>query len=37
MLSWPLTASGWHSWLAEGIKKEGELWKLTEVIERERL
>lgn len=32
MRSWLLPASGWHSWLAEGTKKEGELWKLMEVM-----
>lgn len=32
MLSWLPPASGWHSWLADGTKKEGELWKLVELI-----
>lgn len=32
MLSWLLPASGWHSWLAEGTKKERELWKWMEVM-----
>lgn len=37
MVSWLLPSSGWHSGLAEGTKKKGELWKLKRKnLEKER-